>query len=101
MLTKDELERIAHHGGIMDIPSLITHIRALDHEMEERSQRTTLIHNALVAAQERSREQDAKLARALGIIEKCEVADLRRLGLLDEARALLAANPPRESPKSS
>jgi hypothetical protein len=38
------------------------------------------------------REQDTALAAAREIMEKCEVADLRRLGLLDKARAWLAAN---------
>ena len=70
MLTKDEIERIAHHGGIMDIQPLIAHIR----------------------------EQDAALAEARPLIELLArgYADDREG---PPARAWLAANPaPKEKP---
>jgi hypothetical protein len=39
------------------------------------------------------RKKDQALAEAREIIEECEVADLRRLGLLDKACAWLEAHP--------
>ncbi len=79
MLTKDEIanryeriiDELSDGAAVMFLDELYAHIREQDaeltslrFEMDERSKRTTTIHNALIAANDRVRELEAGEAEA-------------------------------------